>query len=227
MSPLPAGSRVGVPAGRQRGFTLIELMITITLLGILTMLAAPAMSEWMRNSRVRSVADLLQNSLRTAQTEAQRLSRQTVMALTNTEDIRAETVGTIAAVAATGPTAGIARYSVTAVVPLLTDEVLRFVEAGKASGVANDVTITAVRTDTGGAVNAVCFNSVGRLVANATPGINTATCVAAPMRFDITIPGVAAGGVRPLRVELDLGGRVRMCDPARAQADSPDGCRPV
>jgi type IV fimbrial biogenesis protein FimT len=43
-------------AARHRGFTLIELMVTITLMGLLLALAAPAMLSWIRNSKIRTTA---------------------------------------------------------------------------------------------------------------------------------------------------------------------------
>ena len=68
---------------KHRGYTLIELMITLTLFGILLAAAIPAFSTWTANARVRSVAESIQNGLRLAQTEAVRRNRQTVFALTN------------------------------------------------------------------------------------------------------------------------------------------------
>src|SRR5438445_9728418 len=55
---------------RQTGFSLIELMIGITLLGLLLVLAAPTYSQWMFNSRIRNAADSIQNGLRLARNEA-------------------------------------------------------------------------------------------------------------------------------------------------------------
>ena len=49
-----------------RGFTLIEMMVTVVLLSILMALAFPAMNGWIRNSRIRTVADALQNGIRLA-----------------------------------------------------------------------------------------------------------------------------------------------------------------
>ncbi|TLY48850.1 MAG: prepilin-type N-terminal cleavage/methylation domain-containing protein [Gammaproteobacteria bacterium] len=55
---------------RQTGFSLIELMIGITLLGLLLVLAAPTYSQWMINSRIRNAAESIQNGLRLARNEA-------------------------------------------------------------------------------------------------------------------------------------------------------------
>ena len=44
---------------RQKGFTLIELMVTIAILAIMTAIAIPNFSEWVAKRRVASVAEKL------------------------------------------------------------------------------------------------------------------------------------------------------------------------
>ena len=66
---------------RRHGFTLVELMVTISLLAILLALAAPSFSTWIRNAQVRTVSDSLQNGIRLAQAEAIRRHRQVVFFL--------------------------------------------------------------------------------------------------------------------------------------------------
>lgn len=54
----------------QGGFTLIELMVSITVLFILVLLAMPGYQQWILNSRIRSVAESIQNGLRIARNQA-------------------------------------------------------------------------------------------------------------------------------------------------------------
>ncbi len=61
----------------MRGFGLIELMITISLLGILTTLAVDNFGTWIQDTKSRSVAESLQNGIRLAQTEAVKQSQKT------------------------------------------------------------------------------------------------------------------------------------------------------
>jgi type IV fimbrial biogenesis protein FimT len=54
----------------QRGLSLIELMFTIAVFGILIMLAAPSFFEWQQSSQIRAAAEAVQNGLQLARNEA-------------------------------------------------------------------------------------------------------------------------------------------------------------
>lgn len=55
---------------RQSGFTLLELMITISVLAILTAIAYPSMRDFLKRNRVISVSNSIQSDLQTARGEA-------------------------------------------------------------------------------------------------------------------------------------------------------------
>lgn len=189
--------------GLQRiaGFTLLELVVTMSIFAILVALGVPSMRLWIVNTRVRSVADSLQNGLRMAQAESLRRSRQTVFYLTNNGTYWAvNTIPLIGSVA----------------------EATDFIGSGEVSAINSGVTVGNA-TDT-----AVCFNSVGRLTANAATGIAGAVCnlpnppVGSPpvSMFSITAPGAD----HPLNVRVALGGQVHLCDPNKSLSTEPDGC---
>jgi prepilin-type N-terminal cleavage/methylation domain-containing protein len=55
---------------RRAGFTLIELMITIAIVAILSMVAAPSMRDLMKNARMTSLVNDLMGDLNVARAEA-------------------------------------------------------------------------------------------------------------------------------------------------------------
>lgn len=188
----------GRPAG---GFTLIELITTITLIGILVALGLPSLSTWIRNSQVRTVADTLQTGLRTAQAEAVRRNRVVVLSFTNsTPALNATAV------------AGGKNWSLQTIPQF--GESSEFVGGGALAGIASGVAITSTPSS-----SAICFNSNGRLVAPTGTG-----CTAAVATLNVT----QTNADRPLRIIVQIGGQVRMCDPHRPtlSASTPDGCPP-
>lgn len=54
----------------QRGFTIIELMITILVLAVLVAVAAPSFTRQIQNNRVLAIADELQGAFALARSEA-------------------------------------------------------------------------------------------------------------------------------------------------------------
>uniref|UniRef100_Q47BL1 Type II secretion system protein H n=1 Tax=Dechloromonas aromatica (strain RCB) TaxID=159087 RepID=Q47BL1_DECAR len=61
-----------IPAfsSRQRGFTLIEVMVVFVIVAIMVSLALPAYNEWIQNSHIRTAAQSITNGLQRARAEA-------------------------------------------------------------------------------------------------------------------------------------------------------------
>ena len=59
------------------GFSLIELMITLAVLGMMFMIALPSMGTWLQNTQIRTSADAMQAGLQLARAEA--LKRNTTV----------------------------------------------------------------------------------------------------------------------------------------------------
>jgi type IV fimbrial biogenesis protein FimT len=201
----------GLPrARRKRGFTIIELMITLTLLGFLLALALPAFTTSIKNSQVRTVAEALQDGLRTAQSESLRLNRPVVMAFTTSR--------TTPSTSAPWPVAANGLNWWLQTVPQFSDTTGQYLKGGSFADVASGVTITS-------GLNAICFNSNGRLAGSATftTGVPGAVCaVASNARFQVQ---QANGNSRQLNVTVTVGGQVRTCDTSRTlSATAPDGC---
>ena len=195
---------------RQRGFSIIELMVAITVLGILMAAVVPGIGSWMADARVRNTADSLQNAVRLAQATAVARSRPTVLALTNATPAWDAT-----------PVANGSNWFVR-LLPLAdaseTADSSAFVQ-GTAVAKQNGVTIT------GPAL--LCFNSLGQQTTKAASATGMSLGCTAPSD-DVTTPieyTVARSGGRSLKVRAYLGGRVRMCDSAKTLSNSnPDGC---
>lgn len=66
--------------GRSAGFTLIELMVTITLVVVIMALAAPSFATFQRNSELTSTANTFLSSLSSARTEAMKRGRNVTVA---------------------------------------------------------------------------------------------------------------------------------------------------
>ena len=190
---------------------MVELMVTLVLLAILLALAMPSFSIWIRNSKVRAVADSLQTGLRLAQAEALRRNRQVVFTLTN--DSPTSSTHT--------PVQNGVNWSLNSVAAYVGDPV-SYIESGVLTDVGSGVQITGPA--------AICFNALGRMVANDAPGFSGVACelptTTPPVQaYQVGFASTTAGEDRPLRVTVALGGQVRLCDPAKAlSANAPDGC---
>lgn len=204
--PRPMRRRVG-------GFTLVELMVTLTLLAILMALAMPAFSGWVRNSKLRTAGDALQNSLRLAQAEALRRNRQVVFTLTN-DKVTADDFADQKAVAN-------GNYWSLSAVAAYAGDAAEFIEGGVLNDVAEGVKITGPA--------AICFNAMGRMVLNNAPGLEGAECklptgTPAVQNYDIAFETPVTGEDRSYRVTVALGGQVRICDRDKTRSTNPDGC---
>ncbi|MET3393117.1 type IV fimbrial biogenesis protein FimT [Variovorax sp. 1140] len=202
---------------RSAGFTLVEMIVVVAIMALLAALATPSMLGWVRNNKIRTVSDSLQNALRQAQTEATRRNRQVVFSLT-------DDTPTVKSPSYTAKASG-RNWAISTVTPTDSDQTGAFVEAGILSDASSNVVISGPNISGTGAVpTAICFGSIGRVVLNGTPGPTKADCKAAAVWFDIAMSDTKTGD-RPLRVTVAVGGQVRMCDPARTlSASQPDGC---
>ncbi|GAA0705533.1 GspH/FimT family pseudopilin [Dokdonella soli] len=186
---------------RPSGMTLIELMVAITIIGLLIVLGAPGYSTWITNTRIRNAAESIQNALRLARDQAVQRGTSARFELTSASGGADWTV-CIPAVAT--PT--------TCASPLET--VQQFNSAGGANLVkVGSSTNLTYATDVSGTVSAgtgITFNALGRPTGT-TPVV----------RIDAS---TSQSGSRRLITVISPGGSVRMCDPALSQSTSPQGC---
>jgi len=180
---------------RNTGFTVIELLVVVAVVGLLAAVAGPGMAAWVRDSRLTAASESLTNGLRMAREEAIRRSHGVVF--TTTDD----SPGLTSAAVAGGRNWAVHQ------VPRAT-ETLDYLRGGFLLEGGGGTTVTGPA--------AVCFNSLGRRVANAATGVSGATCEigADPMFATFTL--TQAGSSRSVRITISLNGQVRSCDPAAA-----------
>lgn len=190
----------------QEGFTLIELMVTITILAILVVLGAPSYQEWIRNTGIRNAAESIQNGLRTARTQASQRGTNIRFEF-NTAGKADWTVcqPTSPAAACSGGTTidvfassgGAASSKISA-----------------STAIADVSTLTTALSSTSTANSGVTFNALGRPTAYGTGSL---------LRIDSSSP---IANSRRLVTTVSAGGLVQMCDPKIAfSSDSPQGCK--
>jgi len=199
---------------RSSGFTLIEMVVSMTIFALLIVLTVPTMRVWVANAKVRATAESLQNGIRLAQTEALRRERLVVFTLTNTPNPQP---------GFTGGTVGPYTYWAAQTVAANAGDTPVVVGFGPLAPDGSAVSIQNFYVS-------LCFNSVGRLVSEYSPGVPGAICLApnfptnGVFMWQLQVPNQAPAD-HPLTVEVTLGGKIHICDPTQTfSASNPYGC---
>ncbi|MBN8447991.1 MAG: GspH/FimT family pseudopilin [Candidatus Accumulibacter sp.] len=195
------------PAGPARGFTLIEMVVVVAILGILIGLGASSYSAWIANSRIRTAAETLASGLSAARNEA--IKRNRLVGFHLVSDLGAgctlSSSGTSWVVSLNDPTV---QCNID-----ISDTTAPFIVAKKsAAEQASEVTITALNGG-GAPADTVVFNGLGRVMVAGNNPI---------ARIDIDSSAIAAADTRNLAIQLTPGGLIRMCDPNVPAANPPD-----
>jgi len=195
----------------QHGFSLIELMITLVVLGLLITLGAPSISEWLQNQQIRAAAEATLNGLQVARSEA--VARNTSVSFQFISDLSstclpASIVGggyltSISWVVSLGDPTGACDKKVGDAVP---GPVIQ--SRSGAEGTRNAV----VTTSPPGATT-VTFTSLGGTTGNPDGSLTLQSMILS----SVVLTGTAA---RPLRIVVNPGGSTRMCDPVAVAPDT-------
>lgn len=182
---------------RHAGVTLIELLIGITIVGVVLALGLPTMSTYIQNNKISSVVGNYYGGLQTARAEAIRSNDPVEFVMTNATGVGAapSPVGRNWVVRAV-PLVG---------VPRLIDQKL----AAEGEGAANQAVQVTVLAAPAGFDGRITFNSFGAPTNN-------------PYSLDVTNPVLGAcapgGPARCRRINVTSGGQITACDPAANSA---------
>jgi type IV fimbrial biogenesis protein FimT len=190
---------------QQRGFTLIEAVVVITIAGLMLAAALPSAGAWIRNSRIRTAAESISNGLMQARNEAVRRNQSVSFYLVSDAD--AVSMTDACALSATSSAWVI---SLSSPAGRCGTDLATFVAVRPVGDGANGLNLAAVDS-TAAPATTVTFNGFGQ-IANASP----ITCV------KVRNPSYA--DTRPLLIAVNPGGQVRMCDPAVTDANDPRKC---
>ena len=192
---------------RQRGVTLIELMIGISIVSALLAVGVPAFSLWIQNTQNRTAAESVLNGLQLARNEA--VKRNTLVRFNLTDD--------------TGQ--GLVAWNVGCVI--VTTDCPAMIqsrpapEGGGNARVGIDTTPNPMPVPVGYFGTAISPGT--GLVAGVTfDGMGQALVTGDITRIDIT--NALTSDARRYVMTIGPGGETRMCDPAVAFASNPQGC---
>lgn len=177
------------------GFTLVELLVTMSVLAVMSAIALPSFQQFMAENRAQGKAVELAAALKTAQTEALRRNREVVFTLTSSVDPS----NTLA-----GNTDGKSWASVTLPLANSSDaSTPTVINVGGFTENAADVNLKA--TSAG-----ICFLPDGTIKSNSATGVTTGNCnVDASTGANVRV--YASKGEKVWQVIVSPMGRVSTC----------------
>ena len=191
----------------RRGFSLIEMMITLTVVAVVLLLAAPWIGDWLQNTQIRNGADSMLTGIKLARMEALKRNSTVPVLFQMTTSLDSS--------------CGLSTSGANWVVSLNSavgqcngdSQSTPFIIRKKASG---EGTTNAVYAATQSSIG---FDALGRVTP--TPASDIVVFVTNPAGGDCVADG---GPMRCLAVVVAAGGQARMCDGAVTDPADPRAC---
>jgi type IV fimbrial biogenesis protein FimT len=201
----------------QRGVSLIEMMVAITILAILVVLGIPSYRQWTLNTRIRTVTESIQNGLRLARNEASQQGRYVRFQLNSATNWQV----CLLPASASSAKAATDCSTATSVIQTWNSPGASTVQVG-ASTSPHDVVSSSLSSSTYGTTISngipagVTFDALGRPTAYGSTSI---------LRIDATAASTSLqSSSRRLVTTISPGGMVNMCDPAFKLSNNVMGC---
>lgn len=183
---------------KQRGVSMIELMIGLVIGAILLTMGAPALSDWIQNMRIRNAADSIVNGLQLTRSEAVKRNTMAYFQLAGVD---------------TDSSWNSCAYSDPAVA-CPADSLIQSYSSSEGS-TQNIEASTTTRT--------LFFNGLGRMTTAITG--NNATIDITNSTIDNCLHSTPTPGtMKCMRVLVSPGGQIRLCNPLFDLASNPQGC---
>lgn len=213
---------------KSRGFSLIELVIVVAVMGVLLASVAPSVKDWVVNTRIRNAATALETGLQLTKQEALKRNQSvTFWLVTASSSTNSTTIDDACSLTSTGgswvvsvknpaasgkckePKSSDGDYQAR----LNTDPV--WVASHAVGDGVRDVSFVAKASDKTTAANCLAFSGLGRVT-------TSSSCATGIGRIDVK-SSVDPTSYRSLCIEV-TGGAVKLCDPAVTDAGDPRIC---
>ena len=194
----------------QAGVSLIELLIGLTIMGLLIMIGLPNMAIWLNNSQIRTAGESMLAGLTLARVEAVRRNQIVRFQLVSnlTSGCAITTSGTSWVVSLDNATGACDQAPSETAAP-------RIIQSRSGSEGTQRAVVAAVTAGT------LYFNGLGRVTSPGGAANMTQLNISNPVGGACEKNG---GPMRCLQIDISVGGEVRMCDPAVTDASDPRIC---
>lgn len=212
----------GTVRSRQHGISLIEVLVTLTILGLLLVAVLPSIGNWMRNIEIRNAAESIQNGL--LKTRAEAVKRNEVVTFSLVSSNSAGQIDGSCTLSSSSGSWIASKDNPEGKCDVDTSDTLApKIVARNSTGEGSPNVTVSVKQPSGAdpcgaaaTVTSIAFNGFGRVVA--TPAWTTG-----PLQC-IVIDNTSGSGTRRLNIVVGSGGTVRMCDPAVTSTTDPRRC---